>query len=170
MALLSFAARIEIFGINPYVLVSARRAAKLQSGWRKPMPVLVRVNGKPERPWPINMMPIGDGSFRLYLHATVRKVSGTGVRDRVRVEVQFNSAYQNGPQHPMPTWFRTALKLNPAAAKNWKALIPSRKKEILRYFAQLKSEEARERNLERALTVLSGIPGRFMARDWNRGR
>jgi len=53
--------------------------------------------------------------------------------------------------------------------KNWEALIPSRKKEILRYFAPLKSPEARERNLERALYVLSGKKGRFMARAWNQG-
>ena len=53
--------------------------------------------------------------------------------------------------------------------KNWEALIPSRKKEILRYFTQLKSQEARERNLEGALRVLLGRKGRFMARAWNRG-
>jgi uncharacterized protein YdeI (YjbR/CyaY-like superfamily) len=53
------------------------------------------------------------------------------------------------------------------ARKNWETLIPSRKKEILRYFARLKSPEARARNLERALHVLSGKRGRFMARAWN---
>ena len=170
MASLKFTAPIHIVGINPYVLVSVRRAAKLKPGWRKPMPVLVRVNGKPERPWPINMMPVGDGSFRLYLHGTVRKASDTRVGDRVQVEVQFDSGYVNGPQHAMPAWFRTALKSNPEAAKNWEALIPSRKKEILRYFAGLKSKEARERNLQRALRVLGGATERFMARSWSGGK
>ncbi len=170
MATLTFTARIEIIGINPFVLISARRVSKLKPRWRKPMPVLVRVNGKPEKPWPINMMPVGDGSFRLYLHGSVRKASGTDVGDRVRVEVQFDSTYKNGPQHAMPPWFRTALKSNSAAAKNWESLIPSRKKEILRYFAGLKSDEARERNLQRALAVLSGTTGRFMARTWNNGK
>ena len=55
------------------------------------------------------------------------------------------------------------------ALKNWKALIPSRRKEVLRYFARLKSPEARARNLERALHVLSGRKGRFVARAWDRG-
>ena len=41
------------------------------------------------------------------------------------------------------------------------------KKEILRYFSQLKSKEARTRNLQRALQVLSGGDGRFMGRSWN---
>ncbi len=170
MAPLRFAAPIEIVGINPYVLVSARRAAKLKSGWRKPMPVLVRVNGKPEQSWPINMMPLGDGSFRLYLHETVRRACGKGVGDRVRVEVQFNSTYKNGPQHSMPRWFRAALKSNAVASRNWERLIPSRKKEILRYFSALKSSEARERNLVRALRALSGEPTRFMARSWTNGK
>ena len=42
------------------------------------------------------------------------------------------------------------------ASEAWDALIPSRKKEILRYFSWLKSAEARERNVARAIHVLSG--------------
>lgn len=71
--------------------------------------------------------------------------------------------------HPMPTWFSVALENNPQARKNWDALIPSRKKEILRYFSWLKSEEAIDRNLKRAIGVLSGEQGRFMARPWKDG-
>ena len=170
MITLKFVASIQIVGVNPYVLVSARRASALKPNWRKPMPVLIRVNGKPERPWSINMMPVGDGSFRLYLHGTVRKASGTGVGDRVHVEATYHSAYKNGPQHTMPAWFRNALNKNPAAKANWQKLIPSRKKEILRYFAGLKSQVARERNLARALGALSGKPVRFMARSWSGGK
>ena len=109
------------------------------------------------------------GSFYLYLHGDVRKASGTKVGDRVRVEVGFDAKYRNGPQHPVPSWFRSALRKDSRAMKNWDALISSRKKEILRYFARLKSPEARERNLERALHVLSGRKGRFMARAWDQG-
>lgn len=165
-----FPALIKIHGVNPYVLVSAKRASELKPNWRRPMPVLVRINGKPEQFSPINMMPIGDGSFRLYLNGVIRKASGTGVGDRVDVEVRFDAKYKSGPAHPMPAWFRTALKKNPLASKNWDALIPSRKKEILRYLAALKSADARERNLVRALGVLSGKPARFMARPWSDGK
>lgn len=55
---------------------------------------------------------------------------------------------------------------NAKAAKAWDALIASRKKEILRYFSWLKSPEARGRNVTRALGVLAGKKGRFMARSW----
>jgi len=144
MISLRFKAMIMIHGVNPYVLVSAKRASELKPNWRKPMPVLVRINGKPEEPHstpslrsvaqgklsPINMMPIGDGSFRLYLNGNVRKASDTGVGDRVEVEVRFDAKYRSGPAHPMPSWFRAALRKNPVARKNWEALIPSRKKEI----------------------------------------
>ncbi len=170
MPILRFRAVIIIHGVNPYVLVSAERASKLQPNWRRPMPVLVQINGQPQEPWPINMMPIGDGSFRLYLHEKVRKASSTGVGDRVEVEVRFDGKYKGGPAHPMPVWFRTALGKNSVARKNWQALIPSRKKEVLRYFASLKSAEARERNLVRAIRVLSGKGERFMARSWSEGK
>jgi hypothetical protein len=170
MATLRLTALIKIHGVNPYVLVSAKRASKLKADWRRSMPVLVTINGKPKQPWRINMMPVGDGSFRLYLHGGVRKVSNTGVGDRVRVEVCFDAKYRGGPMHPMPARFRTALAKNPTAKQNWNALIPSRKKEVLRYFAALKSLDARERNLARALEALSGGPVRFMARPWSGGK
>ncbi len=115
------------------------------------------------------MMPVGDGSFYLYLHGDLRKASATAVGDRVRVEIGFDAAYTNGPQHPMPRWFKQALSANRRAMKNWMALSPSRKKEILRYFSRLNSPDARARNLARALHVLAGEAGRFMGREWKNG-
>jgi bacteriocin resistance YdeI/OmpD-like protein/uncharacterized protein DUF1905 len=167
MTTLRFRAQIEINKINPYVLVDARRAARLQKNWRKPMPVCIQVNGKPDQPWRINMMPIGDGSFYLYLHGTVRKAAGAQVGDVVRVVVRFDEDYSGGPAHPMPSRFGAELKRNQRARHNWDALSPSRQKEILRYIAALKSPEARQRNVKRALHVLTGGKARFMGRDWN---
>jgi hypothetical protein len=169
LATSSFTAVIEIRGVNPFILVNALRANAIKPSWRKPLPVLVRVNGEPADAWRINMMPVGDGSFYLYLHGDLRKASGTAVGDRVRVEIAFDATYRNGPQDPMPRWFKHALSANPQAMKNWMALSPSRKKEILRYFSRLNSPEARARNLARALHVLSGEAGRFMAREWKNG-
>src|SRR2546422_6671985 len=101
MAVLRFSSVVKIRdSINPYILVTTAQAKSLKPGWRKPLPVLVRINGKPAEPWRINMMPVGDGSFYLYLHGDVRRASGTKVGDRVRVEVGFDARYRNGPQHP----------------------------------------------------------------------
>jgi hypothetical protein len=166
---LRFTAKIMIRGINPYVRVSAARAARLKPGWRKPLPVLLRVNGEPAKPWRINMMPAGDGNFYLYLHATVRDASRTAVGDGVAVELAFDSEYRGGPE-TMPPRFHAALARSAKARKSWAMLPPSRKKEIVRYLTRLKSPEALERNLSRTMLVLSGEAGRFVGRSWKNGK
>ncbi len=168
--ILRFSAVIKIIGVNPYVTVSAKRTVALRPNWRKPMPVLVRVNGKPKDAWRINLMPKGDGSFYLYLHGHVRTASGTKVGDRVTVELTFDEEYRNGPQHPLPLLFETSLAKNARARKTWNALSPSRQKEVLRYFAGLKSAEALERNVTRMVTILSGTDDHFVGRDWKDGK
>jgi hypothetical protein len=163
----SFRAKIKVRDGNPYIDISRSRARALKPGWRSPLPMLVRVNAQPaRRPWRINLMPTGTGAFYLYLHGVVRRASQTSVGDLVSVVLEFDTAYRNGPMHPMPAWFRRPLFRNPKAAKAWDALIPSRKNEILQYFSWLKSPEARARNVARAIHVLSGGKGRFMARSW----
>jgi Domain of unknown function (DUF1905)/Bacteriocin-protection, YdeI or OmpD-Associated len=167
---LRFRAAIDIRGINPYVLVSAERAARLKPDWRKPMPVRIQVNGKPDVPWRINMMPAGDGSFFLYLHAQVRKESRTAVGDVVSVTIEFDGLSKGGPSDPMPSWFGQELRRNRKAQRGWDSLPPSRQKEIIRYLARLKSAQAQLRNVERALHVLAGGKARFMGRAWEAGR
>jgi len=164
---LHFRSTIGINGINPFVVVDAACATQLKRGWRKPLPVRFRVNGGPETPWRINLMPRGDGSFYLYLHEQVRDASGTKVGDPMEVEIGFDDEYRAGPAHPMPEWLSDALARNGGMKRTWEALIPSRKKEVLRYFAGLKSEDAKLRNREKLLHVLSGGKARFMGRDWN---
>lgn len=170
MKKLNFKSEILIRIENPYVHVDKKQAQELMSDWKKPMPVLVQINGAPTPPWRINMMPIGDGDYYLYLHGDVRRVSNTKVGDTVTVDLEFDKDYKNGPMHPMPDWFQNALDENKKAKENWDMLIPSRKKEILRYFSWLKSDEARERNIKKAIFVLSGNEGRFMARTWKDGK
>jgi hypothetical protein len=167
MKYLRFTSIIKMRGVNPYILVTRDQAVKIKPDWKKPLPVLVQINGKPGTPWRSNMMPAGSGRF--YLHGAVRGTSHARVGDEVAVRIKFDSEYKSGPQHPMQHWFSVALGKNPKAKKNWEALIPSRKKEILRYFAALKSQEAKNRNKARALDVLSGKKGRFMARSWKDG-
>ncbi|MEO7426544.1 MAG: YdeI/OmpD-associated family protein, partial [Fibrobacteria bacterium] len=157
---LSFNARIVIKDINPYVTVSAARARGLRPGWKKPLPVRVRINGKPEAPWRINLMPMGNGAFYLYLHASVRKASHTGVGDKVTVEIAFDEGYRSGPTQALPKWFQKPLNADRKARRAFEALTPSGKKEIVRQLARLKTPEAKARNLARALHVLAGNPGR----------
>jgi hypothetical protein len=164
---MKFTAAIEIRGINPYILVSAERAQQVKSGWKKPMPVSVQVNGEPEPAWCINMMPAGDGSFYLYLDGMVREASGTKVGDHVQVSLTFDRSYLSGPQHEMPSELLAGLAGSPVAAARWETLSPSLKKEILRYLSSLRSDQTRQRNVERTLRVMSGAKERFLARNWN---
>ena len=164
---MKFTTRIELRGINPYVMVSDAQAQQIRPDWKRPIPVTVQVNGQPEPPARVNMMPAGDGSFLLYLDGAIRKASATAVCDTVEVSLAFDDSYRGGPAHAMPAEFAARLDANPVAKARWDQLSPSLQKEMLRHFARLKSDAARTRNIEQALNVLNGAKVRFMARAWN---
>ena len=164
---MKFTARIELRGINPYVMVSEAQAQQIRPDWKRPIPVTVQVNGQPEPPARVNMMPAGDGSFLLYLDGAIRKASATAVGNTVEVSLAFDDSYRGGPAHAMPAEFAARLDANPVARARWDQLSPSLQKEMLRYLARLKSDAARTRNIEQALNVLNGAKVRFMARAWN---
>lgn len=164
---MKFTTRIELRGINPYVMVSEAQAQQIRPDWKRPIPVTVQVNGQPEPPARVNMMPAGDGSFLLYLDGAIRKASATAVGDTVEVSLAFDDSYRGGPAHAMPAEFAARLDANPVAKARWDQLSPSLQKEMLRHFARLKSDAARTRNIEQALNVLNGAKVRFMARAWN---
>ena len=105
---LRFRAGIELNGINPYVRVRADQAAKLKSNSRRPMPVRVKIDGKPDAPWRVNLMPVGDGDFYLYLHGSVRKASATSVATWSASRLGFDDEYTGGPgpSHARLVWRR----------------------------------------------------------------
>ena len=164
MPTLRFAQRIKIRGVNPYLRVSAKQASALKPGWRKPMPVLVTIDGHPREPARINLMPVGDSSFYLYLNGPIRDASKTAVGDRVVARVAFDTEYRGGPTHAMPPSLKTALRTDLRANEVWRAFPPSRQKEILRYLAALRSDSARERNVEKVLSMLKDARTPFLGR------
>ena len=155
MAGIRFTQRIAIRGINPYVLVSAKLAEQLRSGWRKPLPVRVSINGRPRSPARVNLMPTGDGRFYLYLNGPLRAASATAVGDRVTAQVAFDASYRGGPTHAFPPALERALRARPKIARAWEQLTPSHQKELLRYLAGLRTEQARERNVVKLLAALT---------------
>lgn len=48
--MLHFSSVMRIWDGNPYILVSRERAREIKPDWRKPLPVLVQANGKPDKP------------------------------------------------------------------------------------------------------------------------
>ncbi|HEX5100103.1 MAG TPA: YdeI/OmpD-associated family protein [Polyangiaceae bacterium] len=164
MTAVRFTQRIRIRDINPYLRVSAHQATALKPAWKRPMPVLVTINGQPSPPARVNLMPAGDGTFYLYLNGPIRAASATAVGDSVTASVSFDASYRGGPTHPMPASLRRALALRPKAKQAWTALPPSRQKEILRYLAGLKSDAARERNVTKVVASLGKPGGTFLGR------
>ncbi len=160
--------RIEIIGVNPYVLLEGEQVSSIKAGWHGPMPVRFQITGaESDALWRVNLMPTRGGASRLYINGVIRRATGVEAGDVVTIDVLFDDEYRKGPIHPMPAWFGDGLSKNPTARRGWERLSPSRRKEILRYFARLKSTEAKERNLSKALCVLAGGRGRFMGRSWN---
>ena len=82
--------RIEIVGANPFVLVSAGEASRLKQDWRRSMPVTFRVDERADDIAGVNLMPVGDGSFRLYLNGEIRRATEVGVGDVVTLDVEFD--------------------------------------------------------------------------------
>jgi len=169
LAAVRFTQRIALRGINPYLRLSAELAQELKPGWRKPLPVRVTINGRPRSAARVNLMPVGDGGFYLYLNGPLREASGTAVGDRVTARVAFDASYRGGPSHAAPPSLVRGLRARPDAAQAWVALPPSRRKEILRYLAGLRTEAARERNVAKLLTVLTQPRREFLGRPLGRG-
>jgi hypothetical protein len=111
-------------------------------------------------------MPVGDRSFYLYLHESVRHASAAQVGDAVRVVIEFDTQYCGGPAPAIPSRSRIPPLRNSAAKRALTELAPSRKKEIVHCLSALKSDAARERNIVRALRVVSGETARYIARSW----
>lgn len=134
------------------------------------MPVLVKINGEPKVPWRTNMMGNGRGDFLLHLHGEMRAVSGTRVTKVVTIDLAFDETYRDALQHSVPELLPAALDGDGTTASSWAKLTPSRQKEILRYFAALKTSEAKDRDVERMVRIFGGDTGRFVGRDWCDGK
>lgn len=156
----SFSAPLNIIGINPFVHIPAKVLNNifLQAEKDKgPIPVCGKVNKKPYRQTLVRYR----GDWRLYINTLMLKDSPKRVGEKVNITIAFDPADRS---LVTPSSLTKALQLNPVAKKNFEALTPSRKKEIVRYIANLKTKSSIERNVSRAIEFLSG-KGRFVGRD-----
>ena len=155
-----FQAILEIIGINPFVFVpeKALKQVFLQAGKDKgPIPIKGILNGKAYTQSLVRYK----GHWRLYVNTLMLKDSPKRIGEKIRLSVKFDPAERSIPMHPE---FEKALAAAPKALKSLNALIPSRRKEILRYIANLKSDESRKKNIERAIQHLLGKRN-FAGRD-----
>lgn len=114
------------------------------------------------------------GDWRLYVNIFMAKAANVPFRKSITEIVGREATFEitvnpQPPTYVMISFLKEALANDSVAQENWNKLIPSRQKEILRYFSGLKSNEARDRNLKKLMLVLTGTTGRFMARSWKDG-
>jgi len=148
----SFSAKIQIIGVNPYVLVPASLLKYIFQKAEKDkgaIPVQLKIGGKDF----IQNLVKYSGKWRLYLNGPMRKAAGKNLGDTIEIQIDFDPKPRTTPVHPK---LKKAFKENPGAKKAFEKLSPSRQKEILRYINFLKSEESVDKNVQRAIAHLTG--------------
>ena len=156
----AFEAKIEIIGVNPYVLVPDEVLEGLfeQAGKDKGA---IQIKGKINGHGFLQNLVKYSGYWRLYLNTPMRTASKTVVGDRVAIEVEFDPEPRIIPMHPK---LKQALEADTKAKQVFDTLSPSHQKEVVRYINHLKSEESIDRNVIRAMAYLHGKE-RFIGRD-----
>jgi hypothetical protein len=140
---LKFTAGIHLLGINPYVDVPDGIWDGI--GRSSSIPVKGTINQFPFRS---TLVPVKSGPHRLYINQGMRKGAGIGVGDMVEILLEYDP---DPREEPVPGLLSRALGRDEAARSAWDSLVPSRRREILRYLNSLKGEEALRRNVTKVL-------------------
>lgn len=155
-----FKAKIDIIGINPFVFVPEDVLTDLlkQAGKDKgKIPVRGTINNSPYKQTLVKY----SGDWRLYINTTMLKNSPKRIGETLNLSIEFDPSDRTIPPHPKLV---AALDENPIAKSVFDKLAPSMQNEIVRYIANLKTEESIDRNIGRAVCFLLGN-GRFVGRD-----
>ena len=138
--------------INPCVRVPTAVVAALraESGKSQALPVRGTLQGKPFKANVVRYL----GAWRLYLNGVMRKRAGVGPGDRVSVVLRHDPLPR---REKVPPAFAKALAGDVRAQATFKALPPSRRKELLRYLNSLKREESLKRNIAKMMRYLKGL-------------
>ena len=149
----SFKAEIQIIGINPYVLVPAGvlKMVFAEAGKDKgAIPVKISLDGHSF----IQTLVKYSGKWRLYLNTPMRQAAGKDVGDTIEVKIEFDPVERANPVHPK---LQKALLKNVKAKEVFDSLAPSRRKEIIRYINNLKTEDSVNKNIEKAILNLLAL-------------
>ena len=148
----SFSAKVNIIGVNPYVLLPAsvlkyifKKAGKDKGA----IPVQLKIGVKD---FTQNLVRY-TGKWRLYLNTPMRIAANKDVGDKIEIEIDFDPKPRTIPMHPR---LKKAFKENKEVKKAFDKLSPSRQKEILKYINSLKSEESVDKNIQKAIAHLTG--------------
>jgi Bacteriocin-protection, YdeI or OmpD-Associated/Domain of unknown function (DUF1905) len=149
---IQFKATINIIGINPFVFVPAKILKEIfkQAGRDKgPIPIKGIINGDPYKQTLVRY----SNEWRLYINTAMLKNSPKRIGEKIELTISFDTEKR---EIEMPAGFAKALKANKEAQLNFEKLTASRKQEIVRYLANLKTKESLERNIIKAIGFLTG--------------
>lgn len=156
----SFKATLQIIGINPYlsvpenILKAIFEQANKDRGY---IPIKGLINNKPYTQTLVKY----SGAWRLYVNTSMLKNSPKRIGETIEISIEYDTADRSIKPHPK---LEKALENNPDAKATFDKLSASRRHEIVRYIAHLKTEESVEKNIEKAIQFLQGN-GRFVGRD-----
>ena len=156
----SFKAVIEIIGINPFVFVPQpilEELFRISGKDKGPIPITGTINGKAYQQTLVKF----SGSWRLYINTSMLPKSPKRIGEEVEISVAFDPSDRT--IHPHPKLVK-ALEENQQAHAVFTSLQPSLQNEIVRYIANLKTEESVDRNVVKAIGFLLGKE-RFVGRD-----
>ena len=153
-------AKIEIIGINPYIVLPEKvlESIFIEAGKEKsPIPIKGTINGAPY----IQNLVKFKKAWRLYINTRMLKDSPKRIGEIIEITIGYDPVERIVEQHRKLT---EALIENKEAKFIFDGLRPSLQKEIVSYIANLKSEESIDRNVHKAIAFLLGKE-RFIGRD-----
>lgn len=157
--LLSFEAKLEIIGINPFVYLPQEALSEILKRAKKEkgkIPVKGRVNNIDYTQTLLRYK----GEWRLYINTKMLKNSPQRIGELLQITIQIDTETRIITPHPQ---LMQALQNNSVAEKKFNELTPSLKLEIIKYISFLKTEESINRNVEKAINFLMGN-GTFIGR------
>lgn len=142
-----FTALIYKVGINPCVDVPSRITKSLtaKKGY---IPIKGTINAFFFQQ---TLCPVKDGLHRLYVNGPMLKGGEVEVGNKASFIIEQDDTPKT--EVAVPEFLVKALKKH-RLTKAFEALIPSRQKEISKYLSYLKTDEARDRNLEKFISKL----------------
>ena len=155
-----FSATIEIIGVNPFVFVPDKILQQIFNQAGKStgyIPINGTVIGKPYKQTLVKYK----GEWRLYINTTMLKNSPKRIGETIEMTISFDPESR---EIEPPENFIKALAENPEAKAVFDNLPASKKLEIVRYLARLKTAIVLEKNIKRAINFLLGKE-RFIGRD-----
>lgn len=156
----TFQAHIQIIGANPFVFVPVGILKFIFKQWGReigPIPVTGKVNNKHYKQTLLRYA----GEWRLYVNTNMLKNSPKRVGEKITISIDVDREERT---ILMPDKLRTALEKNFQAKVTFESLPPSRQKEIVRYIANLKTDDSIQANIHKAIGFLTG-KNRFVGRD-----